>query len=59
MLAMTRGGLYTGVIARECNDRGDPWTICRAYARVLFTGLLRCARNDKRGPILTLIYYQW
>ena len=36
------------VIARECSDRGDPVNaICVAYATTLFTGLLRCARNDK------------
>ena len=49
-LAMTREcGRYSFlVIARERSDRGDPVNaICVAYATTLFTGLLRCARNDK------------
>ena len=49
-LAMTREcGRYSFlVIARERSDRGDPVNaICVAYARALFTGLLRFTRNDK------------
>ena len=47
------GTAYRFVIARECNDRGDPGLLClRAMPAVLFY-LLDChatdvARNDKR-----------
>ena len=37
------GRIIIFVIARECNDRGNP--VCLA---LLFTGLPRCARNDKK-----------